>query len=215
VCLVLFVGVRAKDWSRTPLGPIENWPTCLTVALDIALPSQFPIVLPCTPMPPICFVLSFVSSLTTIRLRYCFHLTQPIFARAAHCNLSLLQVIFWGPEYRMLYNDAYRPIFGREKHPGYIGSLPFLVAISPCGATPDVVAECAFLFRLSITRAQPQASPMGTAGQRHGRLRNANWTTCGYRVRHWCTDSYTPLNRNGYLEVPTNTLPGVTPAHIR
>ncbi|ELR18492.1 multisensor hybrid histidine kinase, partial [Acanthamoeba castellanii str. Neff] len=65
--------IREKDWSHTPFGPIENWPTCLKVALDIALPSQFPIV------------------------------------------------IFWGPEYRMLYNDAYRPVFGRDKHPGFIG----------------------------------------------------------------------------------------------
>jgi hypothetical protein len=26
----------------------------------------------------------------------------------------------------MLYNDAYRPVFGRDKHPGFIGTPPLL-----------------------------------------------------------------------------------------
>ncbi len=31
--------VRAHDWSRTPLGPSENWPAALKVALNLVLAS--------------------------------------------------------------------------------------------------------------------------------------------------------------------------------
>lgn len=34
--------VRAMDWSRTPIGPIENWPESLRVAVDLCLNSRFP-----------------------------------------------------------------------------------------------------------------------------------------------------------------------------
>jgi PAS domain S-box-containing protein len=34
--------VRAFDWSATPLGPIEQWPQSLRVAVDICLKSRFP-----------------------------------------------------------------------------------------------------------------------------------------------------------------------------
>ena len=34
--------VRATDWSRTPLGPIDRWPDELRVAVDICLSSRFP-----------------------------------------------------------------------------------------------------------------------------------------------------------------------------
>jgi PAS domain S-box-containing protein len=37
--------IRAQDWSRTPLGPIEAWPQSLRSALSICLGSRFPIVL--------------------------------------------------------------------------------------------------------------------------------------------------------------------------
>ena len=37
--------IRAHDWSRTPLGPIESWPQSLRSALSICLGSRFPIVL--------------------------------------------------------------------------------------------------------------------------------------------------------------------------
>ena len=37
--------IRADDWSRTPLGPIEAWPQSLRSALSICLGSRFPIVL--------------------------------------------------------------------------------------------------------------------------------------------------------------------------
>ncbi|HWR45311.1 histidine kinase dimerization/phospho-acceptor domain-containing protein [Sporomusa sp.] len=30
-------------------------------------------------------------------------------------------VIWWGPDYTMLYNDAYRPMLGLSKHPQYLG----------------------------------------------------------------------------------------------
>lgn len=35
--------VRAKDWSKTPLGPIESWPQSLRTAVSLALASNFPI----------------------------------------------------------------------------------------------------------------------------------------------------------------------------
>src|SRR5687767_14176324 len=34
--------VRAADWSRTPLGPMDAWPEELRVAVDICLSSRFP-----------------------------------------------------------------------------------------------------------------------------------------------------------------------------
>lgn len=37
--------VAAKDWTATPLGPIEHWPACLRNALSILLRSQIPIVM--------------------------------------------------------------------------------------------------------------------------------------------------------------------------
>jgi len=37
--------IRAHEWSRTPLGPIEAWPQSLRSALSICLGSRFPIVL--------------------------------------------------------------------------------------------------------------------------------------------------------------------------
>jgi len=36
---------RAFDWSRTPLGPISEWPQSLQSALSICLSSRFPIVM--------------------------------------------------------------------------------------------------------------------------------------------------------------------------
>ncbi|NQE61951.1 PAS domain S-box protein [Caulobacter sp. RHG1] len=37
--------VAAKDWSTTPLGPIEDWAPCLTNAVSILLRSRVPIVM--------------------------------------------------------------------------------------------------------------------------------------------------------------------------
>lgn len=37
--------VRAKDWSRTPLGPIATWPPSLRTAVSLVLNSNFPIAL--------------------------------------------------------------------------------------------------------------------------------------------------------------------------
>jgi signal transduction histidine kinase len=37
--------IRATDWSRTPLGPIESWPQSLRTAVSICLGSRHPIVL--------------------------------------------------------------------------------------------------------------------------------------------------------------------------
>lgn len=35
--------VRAKDWSATPLGPIEHWPQSLRTTVGLCLASNFPI----------------------------------------------------------------------------------------------------------------------------------------------------------------------------
>jgi signal transduction histidine kinase/DNA-binding response OmpR family regulator len=35
--------IRDKDWSRTPLGPIERWPQSLRTAVSLCLGSNFPI----------------------------------------------------------------------------------------------------------------------------------------------------------------------------
>src|SRR5256886_4573827 len=37
--------VRSKDWSRTPLGPIESWPQSLRTTVSLCLASNFPISL--------------------------------------------------------------------------------------------------------------------------------------------------------------------------
>ncbi len=48
---------------------------------------------------------------------------QPLQVAVALCLRSRLPtVIFWGTEYAMLYNDAYIPLLGTAKHPGWLGS---------------------------------------------------------------------------------------------
>ncbi|HWR14269.1 MAG TPA: PAS domain-containing protein [Terriglobales bacterium] len=76
----LFVGggemgalMRSLDWSRTKLGPPENWPHSLRIALRILLGSGYPMY------------------------------------------------IAWGPEFTQFYNDGYRPILGKTKHPAALG----------------------------------------------------------------------------------------------
>ena len=66
--------MRAHDWSRSPLGPPEEWPDALKMAVSICLNSRFPMLL------------------------------------------------WWGPEFVMVYNDAYRRILGMTKHPASLGS---------------------------------------------------------------------------------------------
>jgi PAS domain S-box-containing protein len=36
--------MAAKDWSRTPLGPVDQWPSSLRTSLDVCLRSRFPIL---------------------------------------------------------------------------------------------------------------------------------------------------------------------------
>jgi len=64
--------MRALDWSKTPLGPVQSWPQSLRSVLSMLLPSKAQIIL------------------------------------------------FWGPEFIVFYNDAYRPVFG-AKHPHVLG----------------------------------------------------------------------------------------------
>jgi PAS domain S-box-containing protein len=39
---VMAARIRAMDWSPTPIGPIENWPVSLRLAVDLCLNSRFP-----------------------------------------------------------------------------------------------------------------------------------------------------------------------------
>ena len=66
--------VRALDWSKTPLGPVESWPESLRTIVSVCLNSRSSILL------------------------------------------------WWGPDLVEIYNDAYRPILGRTKHPGALGA---------------------------------------------------------------------------------------------
>ena len=67
--------IRETDWSRTPIGPVEQWSPTLKIMVDFLLANRFPLLL------------------------------------------------WWGPQYVSIYNDAYRPILG-SKHPKAVG-LPF------------------------------------------------------------------------------------------
>jgi PAS domain S-box-containing protein len=64
--------MRAFDWSKTPLGPVESWSPTLRTIVSFLLANRFPLLL------------------------------------------------WWGPHYISIYNDAYRPILG-TKHPRSIG----------------------------------------------------------------------------------------------
>jgi hypothetical protein len=64
--------MRDMDWSRTALGPVEDWPQSLRSTVSMMLPSKAQIIL------------------------------------------------FWGPEFVVLYNVAYRSVFG-AKHPEALG----------------------------------------------------------------------------------------------
>jgi PAS domain S-box-containing protein len=64
--------IRAFDWSRTPLGPIESWSPALRMMTRFLLANRFPLLL------------------------------------------------WWGPQYVSIYNDAYRPVLG-TKHPWALG----------------------------------------------------------------------------------------------
>ena len=64
--------IRAKDWSATPLGPVETWSPTLRMMVSFLLANRFPLLL------------------------------------------------WWGPQYISIYNDAYRPVLG-NKHPNALG----------------------------------------------------------------------------------------------
>jgi signal transduction histidine kinase len=65
--------MRAFDWGRTSLGPVDGWPPALRTSVSTMLASPFPAAL------------------------------------------------FWGEAYVLLYNDAFRPVFG-AKHPTALGA---------------------------------------------------------------------------------------------
>jgi hypothetical protein len=60
--------IGALDWSRTSIGPCENWSQALRTTVRILVANRFPMLL------------------------------------------------WWGPDYISIYNDAYIPILG-NKHP--------------------------------------------------------------------------------------------------
>ena len=64
--------MRATDWTRTPLGPVDGWPQSLRTTVSTCLNSRFPIL------------------------------------------------IWWGPQFVKLYNDAYREVIA-GKHPHALG----------------------------------------------------------------------------------------------
>lgn len=64
--------IASLDWSKTPIGPRENWPQALKTMVRILLANRFPMLL------------------------------------------------WWGPDYISIYNDAYIPILGL-KHPWGLG----------------------------------------------------------------------------------------------
>ena len=64
--------IRKKDWSGTPLGPVEQWSPSLRMMVGFMLANRFPLLL------------------------------------------------WWGPEYVSIYNDAYIPVLG-AKHPRALG----------------------------------------------------------------------------------------------
>jgi signal transduction histidine kinase/CheY-like chemotaxis protein len=64
--------IRKFDWSRTPLGPPENWSSALRATVGLMLANSFPMLL------------------------------------------------WWGPDYISIYNNAYIPVLGR-KHPNALG----------------------------------------------------------------------------------------------
>src|SRR5581483_9196019 len=37
--------IRSKDWSKTPLGPLEQWPQSLLTLVATSIRSRFPIVI--------------------------------------------------------------------------------------------------------------------------------------------------------------------------
>ena len=37
--------MRSVDWSKTRLGPVENWPSSLRTMLGVVLGSRFPMLL--------------------------------------------------------------------------------------------------------------------------------------------------------------------------
>ena len=64
--------VRAHDWARTPLGPVESWSPALRMIVGLLMANRLPLLL------------------------------------------------WWGPDYISIYNDAYRPVLG-AKHPLALG----------------------------------------------------------------------------------------------
>lgn len=64
--------MRTFDWESHPLGPPEDWPPALRLAVSLCLSSSFP------------------------------------------------TAIYWGPEFHVLYNDAWSPI-PAERHPAALG----------------------------------------------------------------------------------------------
>ena len=64
--------IRAHDWAKTAIGPVESWSPALRMQVSFLLANRFPMLL------------------------------------------------WWGPTFCSIYNDAYAPILG-TKHPWALG----------------------------------------------------------------------------------------------
>src|SRR6185437_16265033 len=64
--------IRRFDWSKTPLGPVDQWSPALKTTVGLMINNRFPLLL------------------------------------------------WWGPDYISLYNDAYIPVLGL-KHSDALG----------------------------------------------------------------------------------------------
>ncbi len=121
--------IRAKDWSKTVLGPADLWPPSLTLVVNVMLASGFPMA------------------------------------------------VRWGPNFVMIYNDAYRPILG-DKHPWALG-LPFHEV------WPEVQTQLRPLHEALLAGKRPAffAEDLLLQIQRHG----AAWEDARFTV------SYSPI----------------------
>ena len=119
--------LRATDWSRTPLGPADEWPPELAAAIRTVLASDVPML------------------------------------------------IWWGPEFVQIYNEAYAGVIG-DKHPAGIGQAG---------------AEC-------WSEVWPLLSPWANAafsgqGTRHSENEMLLINRSGYEEETYWTFSYSPI----------------------
>ncbi|HJQ00338.1 MAG TPA: ATP-binding protein [Jatrophihabitans sp.] len=136
--------LRATDWSRTALGPVDQWPLELTSAIRTVLAADVPML------------------------------------------------IWWGPDYVQIYNEAYAVVIG-DKHPAGIGQRG---------------EDC-------WSEVWSQLGPMANAafsgqGSRHSENLMLLINRSGYEEETYWTFSYSPITAAtgeivGVLVAPSDT----------